>query len=314
MRVAVLDDYQDVALSLADWSRVRELGDVDRFTDHLPDPERLVERLAPYDVVVLMRERTPFPAQVIDRLPGLRLVVTTGRRNASIDVEAARRRGVVVCGTGSLATAPAELTWALILAWSRNLVVEAGNVREGRWQSTLGRDLAGRTLGVVGLGRIGGQVAIVGRAFGMQVLAWSRNLTQQRADEVGVRAVPLPDLLAGSDVVTVHQVLSDRTRGLLGVDELARMKADALLVNTSRAPIVDVDAVVAALRAGRLGGAALDVFHEEPLAPDDPLRTTPGLLLTPHLGYVTEAVYRRFFGEAVEDILAFARGEPIRTL
>jgi phosphoglycerate dehydrogenase-like enzyme len=314
MRVAVLDDYQDVALSLADWSRVRELGDVDRFTDHLPDPERLVERLAPYDVVVLMRERTPFPAQVIDRLPGLRLVVTTGRRNASIDVEAARRRGVVVCGTGSLATAPAELTWALILAWSRNLVVEAGNVREGRWQSTLGRDLAGRTLGVVGLGRIGVQVATVGRAFGMQVLAWSRNLTQQRADEVGVRAVPLPDLLAGSDVVTVHQVLSDRTRGLLGDDELARMKADALLVNTSRAPIVDVDAVVAARRAGRLGGAALDVFHDEPLAPDDPLRTTPGLLLTPHLGYVTEAVYRRFFGEAVEDILAFARGEPIRTL
>ncbi|MGN6130378.1 MAG: D-2-hydroxyacid dehydrogenase family protein [Nocardioidaceae bacterium] len=314
MRVAVLDDYQDVALSMADWSPVLRLGEVDRFTDHVTDPERLVERLTPYDVVVLMRERTPFPAAVVDRLPGLRLVVTTGRKNASIDVEAARRRGVVVCGTESLATAPGELTWALILAWSRHLVDEVENVRAGRWQSTLGRDLAGRTLGVLGLGRIGGQVATVGRAFGMEVLAWSQNLTQDRADELGAHAVSLPDLLAASDVVTVHQVLSDRTRGLIGAPELALMKPDALLVNTSRASIVDVDAVVAALREGRLGGAALDVFDEEPLPESDPLRTTPGLLLTPHLGYVTEAVYRRFFAGVVEDILAFAAGDPIRTL
>ncbi|MGN6576090.1 MAG: D-2-hydroxyacid dehydrogenase family protein [Nocardioides sp.] len=299
---------------MADWSSVRRLGEVDRFTDHVTDPEGLVERLMPYDVVVLMRERTPFPAAVIDRLPGLRLVVTTGRKNPSIDIDAARRRGIVVCGTQSLATAPGELTWALILAWSRHLVCEVANVRAGRWQSTVGRDLAGRTLGVVGLGRIGGQVATVGRAFGMEVVAWSQNLTQDRAAEVGARVVPLDALLVTSDVVTVHQVLSDRTRGLIGTPQLARMKSDALLVNTSRAPIVDVDAIVSALREGRLGGAALDVFEDEPLADTDPLRTTPGLLLTPHLGYVTEAVYRRFFSGVVEDILAFAAGVPIRTL
>lgn len=314
MRVAILDDYQGVALSMADWSSVQQLGAVDTFPDHLTDPDRLVERLAPYDVVVLMRERTPFPADVIDRLPDLRLIVTTGPRNASIDVEAARRRGVVVSGTGSLGSSTAELTWALILAWSRHLVREVENVREGRWQSTVGRDLAGRTLGVIGLGRIGGQVATIGNAFGMDVLAWSKNLTRERADGLGARAVPLAELLAASDVVTVHLVLSERTRDLIGVDDLARMKSDALLVNTSRAQIVDVRAVLSALQDGRIGGAALDVFNEEPLPEDDPLRQTPGLLLTPHIGYVSEAVYRLFFGEAVDDILAFAAGSPIRTL
>lgn len=314
VRVAVLDDYQDVALSMADWSEVQRQGQVDTFSDHVADPDRLVERLAAYDVVVLMRERTPFPAEVIDRLPKLRLVVTTGAKNASIDVQAARRRGVVVSGTGSLASAPAELTWALILAWSRQLVVEVENVRAGHWQSTVGRDVAGRTLGVIGLGRIGSRVATVARAFGMEVVAWSHNLTADRADEIGAKAVTLDELLATSDVVTVHQVLSDRTRGLIGSAELARMKPDALLVNTSRAPIVDVDAVVTALREGRLGGAAFDVVDEEPLPADDPLRTTPGLLLTPHIGYVTEAVYRRFYGEAVEDILAFLAGAPVRAL
>jgi phosphoglycerate dehydrogenase-like enzyme len=314
MRVAVLDDYQDVALTLADWSPVQRLGRVDTFTDHLSDRERLVERLAPYDVVVLMRERTPVPADLIDRLPELRLIVTTGARNASIDVEAARRRGVVVSGTGSVGSATVELTWALILAASRHLVTETENVRAGRWQSTVGRDLAGRTLGVIGLGRLGSQVAAIGLAFGMEVLAWSKNLTPERAEQVGARAVSLHDLLAGSDVVTVHQVLSSRTQGLVGADELAMMRSGALLVNTSRGPIVDVDALVESLRAGHLGGAALDVFDEEPMPVDDPLRTTPGLLLTPHLGYVSEGVYRRFFGDAVEDIVAFAAGSPVRTL
>ena len=314
MKVAILDDYQDVALSMADWSRVKQLGSIDRFAEHVADPAQLIEKLQPYDVVVLMRERTPFPAEVIDRLPELRLVVTTGRKNSAIDVAAARRRDVVVCGTGSLATAPAELTWALILAWSRSLVSEILNVQEGRWQGSLGRDLAGRTLGVVGLGRIGGQVATIGRAFGMEVLAWSENLTAKRASQVDARAVRFEELLAASDVVTVHQVLSDRTRGLIGTAALAQMKPDALLVNTSRAPIVDVDAVIEALASGRLGGAAIDVFHQEPLAHDHPLRTTPGLLLTPHLGYVTERVYRRFFADVVEDILAFAAGEPVRRL
>jgi phosphoglycerate dehydrogenase-like enzyme len=314
MRVAVLDDYQGVALSMADWSPVHERAEVEVFGDHVADPALLVERLEPFDAVVLMRERTPFPAEVIAGLPRLRLIVTTGARNASIDVAAARERGVVVSGTGSLGSAPAELTWALVLGLCRHLVEEAGNVRAGGWQTTVGRDLAGRTLGVVGLGRIGAQVAGVGKAFGMEVLAWSANLTSERASEVGVEAVAYDDLLARSDVVTIHQVLSERTRGLVGERELALMKPDALLVNTSRAPIVDTGALVRALEAGSLGGAGLDVFEEEPLPVDDRLRSTPRLLLTPHIGYVTEGVYRRFFGEVVEDVVAFLEGTPLRTL
>jgi phosphoglycerate dehydrogenase-like enzyme len=314
MRVAVLDDYQGVALSMADWSPVTSRAEVDVYADHLAEPSRLVERLSPYDAVVVMRERTPLPAEVLVRLPGLRLIVTTGARNASIDVAAARAQGVVVCGTGSLATAPAELTWALVLGLCRHLEVEVGNVRSGGWQTTLGRDLAGRTLGVVGLGRIGSQVATVGRAFGMAVLAWSRNLTAECAAEVGAAAVPFDDLLTRSDVVTIHQVLSDRTRGLFGARELGLMKADALLVNTSRAPIIDTEALVKALEAGEIGGAAVDVFDEEPLPAGHPLRSAPRLLPTPHIGYVTEAVYRRFFGEVVEDIVAFLDGAPVRTL
>ncbi|MGZ4467850.1 MAG: D-2-hydroxyacid dehydrogenase family protein [Nocardioidaceae bacterium] len=312
MRVAVLDDYQGVAREMADWSRVD--GEVDVFRDHVADPGELVRRLQPYDVVVLMRERTPFPRAVVEALPHLRLLVTTGRRNASVDVDAARERGVTVCGTESSASAPGELTWALILGLSRHLVAEDGNVRSGGWQTTLGRDLAGRTLGVVGLGRIGGQVAAVGRAFGMEVLAWSQNLTSQRAEQVGASAVPLDTLLARSDVVTVHLVLSERSRGLLGERELALMKPTALLVNTSRSGIVDTGALLAALRAGRLGGAGLDVYDEEPLPADHPLRTSPRTLLTPHVGYVTEGVYRVFFEGVVEDIVAFAGGAPIRTL
>lgn len=314
MRVAVLDDYQGVALSMADWSPVTSRAEVEVYSDHLGEPSRLVERLTPYDVVVVMRERTPLPAEVIVRLPKLRLIVTTGARNASIDVAAAGAQGVVVSGTGSIATAPAELTWALVLGLCRHLEEEVGNVRSGGWQSTLGRDLAGRTLGVVGLGRIGSHVAKVGQAFGMEVLAWSRNLTAERAAAVGAVAVPFDDLLTRSDVVTIHQVLSDRTRGLFGARELGLMKADALLVNTSRAQVVDREALVSALRAGAIGGAALDVFDEEPLPPGHALRSAPRLLPTPHIGYVTEAVYRRFFGEAVEDIVAFLDGSPVRTL
>lgn len=314
MRVAILDDYQGVALACADWSEVRRHGQVDSFADHVSDPDLLVERLTPYDVVVLMRERTPLPAGVIERLPGLRLVVTTGARNAAIDVEAAHRQGVVVSGTGSLATAPAELTWALVLAWARHLPTEVASLRAGGWQSTLGRDLAGRTLGVIGLGRIGKQVATVGRAFGMDVLAWSPRLTAERATAAGATWATLPDLLAAADVVTVHLVLGDRTRGLIGRAELDRMRPDALLVNTSRAPIVDTTALLEALEERRIGGAALDVFDEEPLPAAHPLRRAPGALLTPHLGYVTASVYRRFYAEVVEDILAFAAGSPLRTL
>jgi phosphoglycerate dehydrogenase-like enzyme len=314
MRAAVLDDYEGVALRVADWSPVLERVDVDVFSEHIDDEDELARRLAPYDIVVLMRERTPMPASLLERLPNLRLLASTGRKNASIDVVAARDRGITVCGTDSPSSAPGELTWALILGLARNLVVEAERMRRGGWQSSLGADLAGRTLGVIGLGRIGTQVAAVGNAFGMDVLAWSENLTVERAAEVGVRAVPLDRLLAEADVVTVHQVLSKRTRGLLGARELALMKPTALLVNTSRAPIVDTMALLAALEEGRIGGAGLDVFDEEPLPADHPLRTAPRTLLTPHIGYVTEEVFRTYYQGVVEDITAFLDGSPIRTL
>jgi phosphoglycerate dehydrogenase-like enzyme len=310
MRVAVLDDYQGVAMEVADWSPVLARGEVDVFRDHLTEPSKLVERLAPYDAVVLMRERTPMPAQVIEALP--RLIVSTGRRNPVLDVAAAKARGLTVCGTRGLSTAPAELTWALILGLARNLVREAENIASSRWQTTVGMDLAGRTLGVLGLGRIGSQVAGVGKAFGMNVLAWSEHLTEERAGAVGASVVPLDRLLAESDVVTIHLVLSDRTRGLLGERELAEMKPGALLVNTSRGPIIDQQALVAALTAGRLGGAGLDVYDEEPLPFDHPLRSTPRTLLTPHIGYVTQDVYRLFYGDVVEDIVAFLDGAPVR--
>jgi phosphoglycerate dehydrogenase-like enzyme len=314
MRAAVLDDYEGVALRVADWSPVLERVDVDVFSEHIDDEDELARRLAPYDIVVLMRERTPMPASLLERLPNLRLLASTGRKNASIDVVAARDRGITVCGTDSPSSAPGELTWALILGLARNLVVEAERMRRGGWQSSLGADLAGRTLGVIGLGRIGTQVAAVGNAFGMDVLAWSENLTVERAAEVGVRAVPLDRLLAEADVVTVHQVLSKRTRGLLGARELALMKPTSLLVNTSRAPIVDTMALLAALEEGRIGGAGLDVFDEEPLPADHPLRTAPRTLLTPHIGYVTEEVFRTYYQGVVEDITAFLDGSPIRTL
>ncbi|HSE69717.1 MAG TPA: D-2-hydroxyacid dehydrogenase family protein [Nocardioidaceae bacterium] len=314
MRIAVLDDYQGVALEMADWSPVLARAEVDVFTDHVRDVDALAERLAPHDVVVVMRERTPVPEALLERLPNLRLIVSTGRRNAAVDVAAARARGIEVCGTPSLATAPAELTWALVLGLARHLPAEAAGVRAGGWQTTVGRDLHGRTLGILGLGRIGTQVAQVGVAFGMDVVAWSANLTDERAAEAGARRVDLDTLLAGSDVVTLHLVLGERTQGLLGRRELALMKPDALLVNTARAGLVDTHALVDALAAGRLGGAGLDVFDEEPLPVDHPLRGEPRALLTPHLGYVTEDVYRTFFAGVVEDILAFWGGTPLRPL
>ncbi|MER7072035.1 D-2-hydroxyacid dehydrogenase family protein [Terrabacter sp. NPDC000476] len=318
MRIAVLDDYQGVALSSADWSPVTDHPShpctVDVFRDHVSAPEALVERLAPYDVVVVMRERTPLPATVLTALPRLRLVVTTGRRNPSIDVEAARRAGIVVCGTESLATAPAELTWALVLGLSRHLLPEATGVRDGGWQSTVGRDLAGHTLGLLGLGRIGSQVAAVGRAFGMDVTAWSRSLTPERAAAAGARSVSFEELLTTSDVVSVHLPLAAGTHGLLGTRELGMMRPDALLVNTSRGPIVDEAALLAALDRGHLGGVGLDVFDVEPLPAEHPLRRAPRTLLTPHLGYVTRDVYATFFTGVVEDVAAHLDGTSLRAL
>jgi phosphoglycerate dehydrogenase-like enzyme len=314
VRVAVLDDYQDVAREFGDWHRLGDQIRLTVFTDHIDDPDTLVERLADAEIVVAMRERTALPGAVLDRLPRLRLLVTTGMANAAIDLAAAHRRGVTVCGTGSPPNGTAELTWGLILALLRHIPDESRRVRAGGWQHTVGGDLAGRTLGVIGLGRMGAQVAKVGRAFGMDVTAWSQNLSARRATELGVRAVTREQLLTGSDIVTVHLKLSDRTRGLLGEPELRSMRPGAYLVNTSRGPIVDEAALITALREGWIAGAGLDVFDVEPLPADHPLRTAPNTVLTPHLGYVTRDTYRMFFGEAVEDVEAFLAGRPVRVL
>jgi phosphoglycerate dehydrogenase-like enzyme len=313
-RIAVLDDYQSVAATYADWSRLPEPAEVVEFHDSVADADALVARLAPFDVVVAMRERTPFPRTVLERLPNLKLLVTTGARNASIDVPAAADHGITVCGTGAHPSGPVELTWALILAVARHLPEEDAAVRAGGWQLTVGTDLAGARLGVVGLGRLGEQVARIGSAFGMDVVAWSQNLTDERAAEVGVRRVEKDELLATSDVVTIHLVLSDRTRGLIGRNELAAMKRTAILVNTSRGPIVDEAALLEALKDGGIAGAGLDVFDREPLPADHPLRSAPRTVLTPHIGYVTEKTYEVFYRDAVEDVAAWMSGAPIRTL
>jgi phosphoglycerate dehydrogenase-like enzyme len=299
MRVAILDDYQGVALDMADWGDLEPVA----FREHC----EAIERLRGFEVIVAMRERTAFPRERLLQLPDLRLLVSTGRANAAIDVAAARELGVVVCGTDSAAAPTSELTWGLILALVRNIPKEDRAMRDGGWQHTMGPHLEGKTLGVMGLGRQGTRVAAVGRAFGMRVLAWSQNL--DAPERVGREA-----LLRESDVVTIHLRLSDRTRGLIGAAELARMKSSAYLVNTSRGPIVDEAALLDALHAGTIAGAALDVYDIEPLPADHPLRRAPNTVLTPHLGYVSTDNYRAFFRGAVEDIEAYRRGTPIRVL
>jgi phosphoglycerate dehydrogenase-like enzyme len=311
MRIVVLDDYQQVASSHADWD---SLGAQVTFLErHLTGPD-LVTALRGADVIVAMRERTPIDAGLLAQLPDLQLIVTTGMRNASIDVSAARDRGVPVCGTGGIGPATLEHTWALILAAVRHVVEEDRSIRSGGWQTTVGTGLAGRTLGVMGLGRVGSQVAAIGRAFGMDVAAWSQHLDPEHARSLGVRPVSKAELMAQSDVVTIHLVSSARTRHVVGADEIAAMRPTAYLVNTSRAPLVDTAALLDALHAGRIAGAALDVFDAEPLAPDDPLRSAPRTVLTPHLGYVTTEAYDVFFREAVDDIASWRAGAPVRVL
>ena len=310
--VAVLDDYQQVAEGLVDW--VGAGLAVTTFPRHISDEDELAEALAGFEIVVAIRERTPFPAELLRRLPDLRLLVTTGRRNAAIDVEAATREGIVVCGTDSLVSPTVELTWGLIIALTRNLVAEDTGMREGGWQHTLGEGLEGRTLGLLGLGRIGTRVAAVGQAFGMETIAWSQNLTVERAAAVEVEAVDKAKLFADADIVSVHVQLSERSRGLVGAEELGRLGPQGLLVNTSRAAIVDQEALVTALEDGTIGGAGLDVYGQEPLPVDDRLRSTPRTVLTPHLGYVTRQNYEVFFQGALEDIEAYLAGQPIRVI
>jgi phosphoglycerate dehydrogenase-like enzyme len=310
-RVAVLDDYQRVALEMADWKILEPEGEVQAFADNLVDVPRLAERLHTFDAVVLMRERTPFPRALLDRLPNLRLIVTAGMRNAAIDVAAATEKGVLVAGTDMLAYPTAELTWGLIIGLLRHIPFEAGQMHKGAWQTTLGRGLHGKTLGVLGLGRLGAQVAAVGKAFGMDLIAWSQNLTAERATAAGARLVSKEGLFAQADLVTIHVVLSDRTRGLVGAAELGRMKPTAYLVNTSRGPIVEANALLETLRARRIAGAALDVFDREPLPADDPLRRLDNVVLTPHLGYVLEENYRLVYPQAVEAIRALMAGKPV---
>jgi len=311
MRIAVLDDYQDVARGMADWAGV---GDVEFFHDHLSRTEDLIERLKAFDVIVAMRERTPFPRALLERLPKLRLLVTTGMRNRSIDVAAAKERGVTVCGTPGLNTTTAELAWGLILALARQIPREDRELRIGRWQTSVGLGLAGKTFGILGLGSIGQQVARIGAAFGMKLIAWSQNLDPEKARLSGAERVEKDDLFRQADILTIHLILSERTRGLVGARELALMKPSALLVNTSRGPIVDEQALAEALKRGTLAGAGIDVYAEEPIPRDHPLLSAPNTVLTPHLGYVTRESYRVYYEGAVEAIRAWQRGAPVRLI
>lgn len=314
-RCAILDDYQRVALSAADWSRLGGRVETVAFGDHLASPDALAARLADFEIIVAMRERTPFERALFECLPKLKLLVTTGARNASIDLAAARDHGVVVCGTRSVATPTPELTFGLMLALARNLPAETGSLRAGGWQITVGTDLAGAQLGVIGLGRVGSRVATYAKAFDMHVTAWSPNLTQARCEEAGVAfSGTLESLLRTADFVSIHLVLSPSTRGLIGRDELALMKPTARLINTSRGPIVDEAALIDALRARRIAGAALDVFDVEPLAAEHPFRQLDNVLATPHLGYVSERNYACFYGDAVADIEAWLDGTPVRVI
>ncbi len=312
MRVAVLDDYQQVAAGLGEWA---SLGmDVTFFDRHLGGPDQVAAALTDFEIVVAMRERTPFPGELLARLPGLKLLVTTGPRNASIDLAAAARHGITVSATGYSSDATVEHTWAMILAAARHLPTEFASIAAGGWQRTVGTGLSGRTLGLAGLGNVGSAVARIGLAFGMEVIAWSKNLTPDRAEAIGAVAVTKEELLARSDVLSIHLVLSGRTRGLLGAAELAMMKPSALLVNSSRGPIVDEQALVNALQHNVIAGAALDVFDVEPLPAAHPLRFLPTAVLTPHLGYVVDELYRTFYRDAVEDIAQFVAGSPVRVL
>jgi phosphoglycerate dehydrogenase-like enzyme len=313
IHIAVLDDYQHAAPDFGDWNRLATRATIDFFDSNLGSVEEAAHVLAPFDVLCLMRERMPMPLQLIERLPNLKLIVVTGGRTRSLDKEAARQRGILVTHTrsGDSPAAPLELAWGLILALMRHIPLEHDNMRHGLWQTTVGRVLAGKTLGLLGLGKLGAAMVPVARAFGMEVQAWSPNLTPERAAAAGARAVSKEALFAESDIVSLHIVLSESTRGVIGAADLRRMRSSALLINTSRGPLVDESALLEALHEKRIAGAGLDVFDVEPLPPDHPLRQTPNVVLTPHLGFVTEGTYRQFFADMVEIIAAWESRAPL---
>jgi len=313
-RLGILDDYQGVTLAMGPWDRLPKGIAVQVFRDTITDREALVARLQPFDALLIMRERTPFPRALIERLPNLRLLITTGARNRAVDLEACAERGITVCGTPSFAHPTVDLTWGLILSLMRRIPEQERALREGRWQVALGSTLEGKTLGVIGLGNLGSRVAKLGAAFGMQVIAWSQNLTEEKAAAAGARRVDKQTLLREADVVTLHLILSERSRGTIGAAELALMKPAAVLVNTSRGPLVDQAALIAALKEGRIAGAGLDVFDQEPLPPGHPILSAPNTVLTPHLGYVTEENYRTYFAGAVEAVLGYLAGTPVREI
>src|SRR6202163_2962450 len=301
-QIAVLDDYQNAALECADWSVLRERADITVFQDHLADPDAVIERLLPFDVVCVMRERTPLPRKVIERLPNLKLIASTGSVNASIDVAAAGDHGIAVVHTGYSSDPTVEFTWALILACARHILTESNSVRSGGWQQTVGTDLRGKTMGVLGRGRIGSQVARRGSAYGMNLIAWSQNMTPEAAQAAGAILVSKDELFERADILTIHLVLSSRTRGLVGAAELERMKPTARLINASRGPIVDEPALISVLTNRQIAGAAIDAFDTEPLPPSHPFRTLDNVLATPHIGYVSDGLYRTFYEDTVSNI------------
>jgi phosphoglycerate dehydrogenase-like enzyme len=313
-RLAILDDYQGVARALGPWDRLPGGLRIEVFRDTVSDPDALAERLRPFDALVIMRERTPFPRALVERLPNLRLLVTTGMRNRSVDLAACAAKGVIVCGTPGFGNPTVDLTWGLALSLMRRIPEQERALRQGRWQVALGNGLEGKTLGVLGLGNLGARVARVGAAFGMRVVAWSPNLTEERAAEVGAARVDKATLMAEADVLTLHIVLSERSRGIVGAEDIGRMKRGAYIVNTSRGPLIDQTALVSALREGCIAGAGLDVYDQEPLPPDHPILSVPNTVLTPHLGYVTEENYRVYFQGAVEAVEGYLKGSPVRVL
>ncbi|NWA24306.1 D-2-hydroxyacid dehydrogenase family protein [Pseudomonas gingeri] len=314
LQIAVIDDWQGVAAEAVDWSALSTVGQVSFLHDYPADTATMVERLSGFEVICVMRERSPFNEALLRQLPRLKLLVTGGMRNAALDIKAANTLGIQVCGTDSYKQAAPELTWALIMAANRNLLREANSLRAGHWQQGLGGDLYGKTLGILGLGSIGQRIAGYGKAFGMRVIAWSENLTAERAAEPGVEYVSKAELFKQADLLSVHLVLSERSRGLVDAEALAWMKPSALLINTARGPIVDEPALIAALEQGRLAGAALDVFEQEPLPANHPFRTLDNVLATPHVGYVSQNNYRLFYSQMIEDIQAWTAGQPIRLL